>query len=110
MQSSDVRFASFVRNRSAWAVAALLLLVPALQAAPKKWKIHGEMDQDFPFQTACIGTKFPAGNIAYKGLTIKLGNDAYMCFDTDLLRMAAGWTGNYLNFDGVTFSGSHGNH
>lgn len=110
MQSPDVRSARGVGIRSAFFLAAFVLLSPALQAAPKKWKVHGDLDQDFPFQIACIGNKFPAGNIAYKGVTIKLGNDAYMCFDTDLLRMASGWTGNYLNFDGVAYSGSHGNH
>jgi hypothetical protein len=33
-----------------------------------------------------------------------------MLFDTDLCRMAAGWTGGYINTRGVTFDGSHGGH
>jgi len=31
-----------------------------------------------------------------KALTIKLGTNATMCFDTELLRMSAGWTGGFL--------------
>ncbi|EEF60881.1 DUF6797 domain-containing protein [Pedosphaera parvula] len=113
------RLFNFLRSGSARMVVsavALALLVPAVMAAPKNQKTpkkrptSEELDQDFPFQAACIGAKFPAKNIAYKGLAIKLGNDAFMCFDTDDLRMAAGWTGAYLKFDGVAFSGSHGNH
>jgi len=35
-------------------------------------------------------------NIACKGMAIRLGNNAYMCFDADLMRMAFGWTGDFL--------------
>ncbi len=37
-------------------------------------------------------------HVASKGLIIKLSEkeDAYVCFDTDTLRMAAGWTGGFL--------------
>src|SRR4051794_28227939 len=35
--------------------------------------------------------------IAYKSINIKLGNGASVAFDTDLLRYAAGWTGEWLN-------------
>ncbi len=79
-------------------------------AVGKKSVSKGGLDQDFPFQNACIGAKFPGKNVANKGIALKVGNDAYVCFDTDLLRLSAGWTGNYLNFDGVAFSGSHGSH
>jgi hypothetical protein len=36
--------------------------------------------------------------VASKGLIIKLGekDEGYVCFDTDTLRMAAGWTGGFL--------------
>jgi hypothetical protein len=36
-------------------------------------------------------------DIANKGLTIDVGNGAAMCFDEDTCRMAAGWTGGFLN-------------
>lgn len=77
----------------------------------KAWVPQGDMDQDFPFTSACVGAPFPGPkNDAHKGVAIKLGNDAYMCFDTDLLRMAFGWTGKYLNFIGVAYDGQHGPH
>ncbi|MEP6662685.1 MAG: DUF6797 domain-containing protein, partial [Verrucomicrobiota bacterium] len=76
----------------------------------KKWVAQGVLDQDFPFQNACISAPFPANNIAHKGIALKIGHDAYVCFDTDLLRMSAGWTGKYLNFNGVAFDDAHGTH
>ncbi|MEX2215753.1 MAG: DUF6797 domain-containing protein [Phycisphaeraceae bacterium] len=48
------------------------------------------------------------GNTAYKGCVIKVGDNAYMCFDTELLRYAGAWTGGYINFKGVSYDGSHG--
>ena len=93
-------------------------MIGTASAAPagkpgKAWKkvvSGGGLDQDFPFQNACIGAPSPARNVANKGIALKLGNDAYVCFDTDLLRVSAGWTGKYLNLEGVAFSGSHGSH
>jgi hypothetical protein len=35
--------------------------------------------------------------ISAKGISIRVGKDATVCFDTDLLRMAAGWTGGFLD-------------
>ncbi len=39
--------------------------------------------------------------VAMKGLVIKLGDkdESYVCFDTDTLRMAAGWTGGFLKLE-----------
>ncbi|MST94834.1 MAG: hypothetical protein EXS33_06145 [Pedosphaera sp.] len=85
---------------------SLLLALPAA-AAVKKSSYHQE---DFPFQGCAITAKFPTKNIAMKGLAIRVGNDANVLFDTDLLRMGAGWTGGYLTDQGVAFSGSHGGH
>ncbi len=50
------------------------------------------------------------GSAANKGIAIKLGKEgnAAMVFDTDLLRMAGGWTGGYLKYTGVVFDGAHG--
>ena len=47
------------------------------------------------FQGACVSAQFPPKNVAMKGLAIRVGTNAAMLFDTDLLRMAAGWTGGY---------------
>lgn len=88
--------------------AASLSLTLAVQGQNK---IREELLQkDFPFQGACINANFPKENVAMKGLAIRLGNDAAMLFDTDLLRMAAGWSGGFINTRGVVFDGGHGNH
>ena len=74
-------------------------------------KIREELLQkDFPFLGACINANFPKENVAMKGLAIRVGNDASILFDTDLLRVAAGWSGGFVNTRGVVFDGSHGNH
>lgn len=72
----------------------------------------GLLQEDFPFQGACISAQFPSNNIAMKGLAIRVGhsNAASVLFDTDLLRMAAGWTGGYITTKGVAFDGGHGSH
>ncbi len=70
------------------------------------------LQDDFPFQGACIGAPFPSNNVAMKGIAIRLGgtNVAGVLFDTDLLRMAAGWTGGFITTHGVAFDGAHGSH
>lgn len=64
------------------------------------------------FLTATIKAPSPANNNAMKGIAIKLGGDpektATICFDADLLRVSAGWTGGFLRLKGTPFDGSHG--
>ncbi len=46
-----------------------------------------------------------------KGIAVKLGKqdaEATLLFDTELLRMAGGWTGGWLKLKGVVFDGGHG--
>src|SRR5881394_2734046 len=81
----------------------------SVEAADRK-KRGGMLQEDFPFQGACITANSPAKNVALKGLAIRVGPDANMLFDTDLLRMAAGWTGGYITTRGVAFDGGHGAH
>ncbi len=49
-----------------------------------------------PFFTATI--KAPAGNVTMKGVVATVGSDknAYVCFDTDLMRASVGWVGDWL--------------
>ncbi len=97
----------WVRFVALAALAAFSVVVP-LQAQDK---VREELLQkDFPFQGACINAKYPKGNVAMKGLAIRLGPDAAVLFDTDMLRMAAGWTGGYITTHGVVFDGAHGHH
>jgi hypothetical protein len=68
------------------------------------------LQKDFPFQGACINADFPADNVALKGLAIRVGTNASVLFDTDLCRLAAGWTGGFITTHGVAFDGAHGQH
>src|SRR5437870_1721183 len=50
-------------------------------------------------------------NLVLKGLAIKVGmsNEATVCFDTELVRYAAGWTGGFLDISTThldTYKGS----
>lgn len=59
------------------------------------------------------------GNIAYKGIAVRLDEGpggiskgrAWMLYDHDTMRVAAGWTGEqFLDWRGIAFDGSHGTH
>ncbi|MHB8519191.1 MAG: DUF6797 domain-containing protein [Limisphaerales bacterium] len=71
-------------------------------------------DMDYgSFLSASIEAPQPATNIAFKGIAIRLA-DAFhgdqneaVVFDTDLLRYAAGWTGDFVALKGVVFDGEH---
>jgi mono/diheme cytochrome c family protein len=64
------------------------------------------------------GTKVPNANLAQKGLAIRLDEGpggisrgrAWMVYDLDTLRLAAGWTGRFVDWRGIAFDGSHGTH
>ncbi len=100
-----------LRNVVSLAVVSLVAGLTTSAFAAKGWKDGKSILQaDFPYQIAAIGANGPGDNIANKGMAIALGNDAYVCFDTDLVRMSAGWTGGYITEKGVTFNGSHGGH
>src|SRR5947209_8717024 len=102
-----------------------LLLVPtlALSAAPKPASQPAKgMDMDYgPFLSYSVlkprpplapGVKpslekhkngdptppwKPGELLATKGITVKLGENAAVCFDTDTCRYAAGWTGGFVD-------------
>jgi mono/diheme cytochrome c family protein len=82
---------------------------PASTAAvePELWD---PFPAQFPYQTSCVSAPYPAGNTAHKSVSMRLGPGAAMNFDTDLLRMATGWTGAFLTPNGVAFDTSHGGH
>ncbi len=53
-----------------------------------------------PFYSGTIKASFPGNNTTMKGIVVTLGTDkkSYVCYDTDLLRLSIGWTGDYLEF------------
>lgn len=59
------------------------------------------VETDFPFITTSmdgreLGPGFPKDNIASRCLALRLGEGAYACFDTDMLRWSVAWTGDFL--------------
>jgi hypothetical protein len=47
-------------------------------------------------------------NIAQKGMLIRLDDKTNVCFDKDLLRYSAGWTGGLIDWRSIVYDGSHG--
>ncbi|HLX64944.1 MAG TPA: DUF6797 domain-containing protein [Planctomycetota bacterium] len=94
------------------ALLCLTLLAHSIQAGqatePKKPKTSRVDKMDFgPFISATIakivgpdaGKAYATKDgIALKGIVVKIGADAAVCFDTDLMRYAAGWTGGYVDW------------
>lgn len=64
------------------------------------------VEKDFPFINTSldlrdIGSAFPTHNFSSRALAVQLGNNAYMAFDTDLLRWSVAWTGDFVSMKGV---------
>jgi hypothetical protein len=93
----------------ACAVALALSLVTDTHAAARKAGPK-YFEEDFPFQGACITAQGPGTNVAMKGYAVRVGTNANVLWDTDLLRVAAGWTGGYITGRGVAYDGGHGHH
>lgn len=60
------------------------------------------VESDFPFITTTVDAEgissfMPEENVAVRGVALRLGNGAFASFDTDLLRMSAGWTGDFVS-------------
>lgn len=60
------------------------------------------VEAGFPFitttvQAGGIAPFMPERNAAVRGIALQLGNNAYASFDPDLLRMSAGWTGEFVS-------------
>src|SRR5713226_5841725 len=56
------------------------------------------VETNFPFFSSVLdarklGDGLPAENLTPRGIVLNLGNDCWACFDIDLLRMSAIWTG-----------------
>ncbi len=56
------------------------------------------VEKDFPFFSSVLearnlGEGWPTNNLTPRGLILNLGHDCWACFDTDLLRVSAIWSG-----------------
>ena len=74
----------------------------AQRAPDSSFEFADFVEPDFPFITTTLdagtlGAPFPKRNVAVRCLVLMLGNDTYACFDTDLLRIAATWHGDFMS-------------
>lgn len=71
------------------------------------------VDYDFTFLEATLDLRgiAPAGNtdnLVPRGIFMPLAEDVFVCFDTELLRIAGIWRGNFTTLEGVAIK-SYGN-
>src|SRR5829696_1502344 len=84
------------------AVAACWLMTCVAHAATnpannRTWSDF--VETNFPFFSSVLdarklGNGFPTNNLTPRGLILNLGQDCWACFDTDLLRISAVWSGS----------------
>jgi glucose/arabinose dehydrogenase len=90
----------------------LRLLLCLLALLPQDSTLPQGADMDYgPFFTSTLSrskSDKDADILAFKAITIKVGKDAALSFDTDLLRMAAGWTGGFLDLSETHLTTSKG--
>src|SRR5260370_34624074 len=87
----------------AWFLAAIAAFAAepagnAPEAAPGPAAWADFVETNFPFFSSVLdarklGDGLPADNLTPRGIVLNLGNDCWACFDIDLLRMSAIWTG-----------------
>lgn len=88
-----------VLSRLITLLAASLAVEPGARVAAQEPNTWGPwVEPDFPFFSSILdarnaGEPFSKQNLTPRGLVLNLGGGAWACFDTDLLRMAAVWTG-----------------
>ena len=78
-------------------IVAVLFCSVAVQSADlPKWAPF--VEPDFPFFSSVLdarkaGPDGPTNNLTPRGLILNVGGDVHVCFDVDLLRIAAVWRG-----------------
>ena len=59
------------------------------------------LEPGFPFAEIVVdarhlGEGFPKDNLTPRGLVVRLADDTYIAYDTDLCRVAVAWKGGFL--------------
>ena len=93
------------------AVALTLVSVAVFAAAPPYQRMDYGPALFWTYQVA-------PGNIAQKGIAVRLDDGpggvskgrAWMVYDHDTMRLAAATTGEFVDWKGIAFDGSHGTH
>ncbi len=86
-------------NRSSLCRAFCALLLSVLVSQSLRAAAPDGVDRG-PTFSGTIRAKFPEGNTTMKGVVVALGKEtnAFICYDTDLMRVSVAWTGDYLKF------------
>src|SRR3954454_9505855 len=90
-------------------VAGIAAIACHAGEAPKKKVGHRCTTMDYvPFISCTAGAG--GDNFALKGIIVHLDKDkeASICFDTEMMRVSAGWTEDYIDWKGPAFDQSHG--
>ncbi|HSH93640.1 MAG TPA: DUF6797 domain-containing protein, partial [Roseimicrobium sp.] len=92
-----------MRTYQVWASSLLLGIIAladsqSFAAQPKTIDSAPFVEPGYPFFSSVLdarklGQGWPANNLTPRGIILNLGNDCWACFDVDLLRMSAIWTG-----------------
>jgi hypothetical protein len=91
-----MRLSSF-NARTLFGAVALAAAAGAASGAQPAWADF--VERDFPFFSSVLdarrlGNGLPADNLTPRGIILNLGAGGWVCFDLDLLRVAAVWTGS----------------
>jgi mono/diheme cytochrome c family protein len=87
---------------AAFAIGAVAALTRVGSATLQEPKFGPFVEPGFPYfvttlDAGKLGASFPQRNLAVRCVVLTLGNDSYACFDTDLLRLAAAWHGQFMS-------------
>lgn len=83
-------------------VVGALVVTAGTGASRSQQPFADFVEPGFPFIVSTVdagklGAAFPERNLAVRCVILMLGNDSYACFDTDLLRLAAAWRGDFVS-------------
>lgn len=82
---------------------------PAAPAASATTPWAPFVETNFPFFSSVLdarklGAGWPVDNLTPRGIILNLGHDCWACFDTDLLRVSAIWSGSKAGVSPVSMS------
>ncbi|MDB4915396.1 MAG: cytochrome c class [Gemmatimonadetes bacterium] len=100
-QSAYARGVKTLSSATLFATAALVMAT-GIGASRFENPFADFVEPGFPFIVSTVdagklGAAFPQRNLAVRCVILMLGNDSYACFDTDLLRVAVAWKGDFVS-------------
>ncbi|MDA7537517.1 c-type cytochrome [bacterium] len=92
-------------------ITAISLLSFGLTSAKESAFAHF-LEPGFPFceitvDARKLGKGFPKDNLIPRGLVVRVAEDTYVAYDTDLCRMAVAWSGGFLTEESLALKAYH---